>query len=41
MPSTFEEALSFVIGGELVDTEATGHESLHVYEGRTKQGETS
>ena len=40
-PSTHEEALCFVLGGELADLELMGHESPNVYEGKTKPGTTS
>ena len=39
MPLTCEEGLSFLLGGELVDTEATSRDSHNVYEGRTRQGD--
>ena len=41
MPSTREEALSFIIGGERAGTESTGYESPNVYEGKTKPCLTS
>ena len=36
MPSTYEEELSFLIGGELVDIETTSHKFPNVYEGKNK-----
>ena len=41
MPTTFEEAYSFIIGGEVVETDNTKYESPNVYEGRSRPGSTS
>ena len=41
MPSTFEESLRFIFGGELVDTETMSCECPNVYKGKTKPGTTS
>ena len=38
MPTNCEQVLSFVIGGELIDTKATDFDSRHVYEGKTRPG---
>ena len=40
-PSTHEEALCFVLGGELADLELIGHESPNVYEGKSRPDLTS
>ena len=41
LPTTCEVKLSFILGGELADTQTTSDESTNVYEGKTKPGVTS